>query len=485
MVMLLGSGCAVGPDFERPPAPDVANYTDEPLPEQTNAADVEGGEAQQFSKEEAISARWWESFGSEPLNALVEEAIRANPTMAAAQASLRQAQETVYASYSGFFPNIDFNTSATRQKIAGASFGDPFAPPQQFTLYNASVNVSYAFDFFGGIRRQAEYLQAQADYQGFQLEATYLTLIANVITTAVQEASLREQIVETQKIISIGQQQLRVLEDQFKMHAVTVTPLVSQKAAIAQAQASLAALRKERAQRYDQLAILCGHFPGEKLGIVLTLHSLHLPKTLPLSLPSHLVAQRPDIRSAEEQLHSASAQIGMATAAMLPQITLNGSYGAEATAGDTRLSSPSSRIWNLVGGLTQPIFHGGQLLHQRRAAVAGYEKAFAQYRNTILLAFQNVADTLNALQYDADALAAQVAGAHAATKGLDAAREQFGAGIIGYLLLLDAERNYQQASIGLIQARAQRYADTAALFQALGGGWWNKSIQENSGDGNS
>ncbi len=475
IITILNSGCAVGPDFKRPEAPAVTHYTNEPLPEETSFVDADGGTTQKIGDTHYIPAQWWKLFRSETLNQIVEEAINANPNIEAALATLRQARETLYASYSGFFPSFDLNGGATREQVSGGSFGNPFAPNSIFTLYNASVNVTYTFDFFGGIRRQVESLQAQANYQNFQYEATYLTLVANVVTAAIQEVSLREQIAETQKIIAIEKRQLGVLQDQFRLRAISITPVLLQRATLAQVQANLASLKKQQVQRYDQLAILCGRFPGEKMNALTKLSSLHLPEDLPLSLPSDLVRQRPDIRSAEEQLHAASAQVGIATAAMLPQITLNGSYGSQAVAGTDTLFTPASSIWNIGGAVMQPLFHGGQLLHQRRAAVAGYDKALAQYKNTVLTAFQNVADTLAALQYDADALVAQVDGAYAATRGMDVAQTQFKAGIIGYLSMLDTERTFEQARIGMIQAQASRYADTAALFQALGGGWWNSS----------
>ena len=406
------------------------------------------------------------------LNALIEQALKGNPDLQAAEASLRQAQENVYAGEGVFFPAIDANGGVTREKFSPAAFGNTGSPASLFTLYNASVSVSYGIDIFGGARREIEALQALADVQRYQREAAYLALTANVVTAAVQEASLKAQVKATQDIVDIQQHQLDVLQEQFNLGAITKLPVLAQEAALAQTQTALSLLQKQLSQQHSELAILTGHFPSEKLEEDFTLETLHLPEEIPVSLPSQLVEQRPDIQAAEAQLHAASADIGVATAAMLPQITLTGSYGWE-SASFSKVFSPSTNVWDLGAGLVQPIFHGGELLHQRRAAVAAYDKAEAQYRSAVLQAFKNVSDSLRALQFDADSLAAQDNAVRAASASLDMAQAQFKAGAISYLLLLDAERAYAQARIGQVQAQAARFADTAALFQALGGGWWN------------
>ena len=319
-----------------------------------------------------------------------------------------------------------------------------------------------------------ESLKAQADSQRFQLEATYLTLTSNVVAAAVQEAALRGQIAATKRIIEIQSQSLELLQRQYALGQVASSDVAAQEAALAQSQATLPPLEKQLAQQRDLLARLVGRFPSETIAEEFELSSLQLPQELPVSLPSKLVAQRPDVRSAEEQLHSASAEIGVSIANRLPNITLSANVGSSATA-ISQLFTSGTGFWALAANLTQPIFQGGTLLHRQRAAEAAYDQAAAQYRSTVLTAFQNVADTLHAIQSDADALKAAVAAERAAAKSLAIARSQLELGDISYLALLNAEQTYQQAMINLVQALANRYADTAALFQALGGGWWNRS----------
>ena len=471
---LIVAGCAVGPDFHRPAAPDVKGYTPQPLVKQTATANTAGGQAQQFLEGQDIPGQWWTLFHSESLNALVGKALNANPDLAAAQAALRQAQENVYAAEGTLFPSVNADGSGARQKNSGAQFGNPKNPGSLFTLYNASVNVSYGLDIFGLARRALESIEAQAEFQRYQLEAAYLTLTSNVVTTAVQEASLRGQIAAIQEIVKVEAEQLDVLQQQFDTGAIARTNVLAQQVTLAQTKANLPPLERQLALIRNQLTALAGEFPSQDLGVTVDLASLQLPQELPVSLPSRLVEQRPDIRAAEAQLHQASAQIGVATANMLPQFTLSGSIGSVATkVGD--LFTSGTGVWSLGANLAQPLFRGGTLTHQRRAAVASYDEAAAKYRSTVLAAFQNVADALRALQSDADALRAQSMAAQAASDSLNIAREQYKNGAISYLSLLNAQQAYQQTRVSLVQAQANRYADTAALFQSLGGGWWHRN----------
>jgi len=474
LVMATISACAVGPDFRSPDAPDVKGYAPETLPAQTAAIDTVGGQAQSFLPGEDIPAQWWTLFHSKALNHLVEEAIKANPDLAAAKAALLQAQENAYAAKGVFFPSLDAKGVALRQKTSGALFGSASGGSAQFDLFNASVDVSYVFDIFGGDRRNVEALQAQAESEHFQLEAAYLTLASNVVTAAIQEASLRGQIAATQDIIEAETQQLDLLQRQFNLGGASMTNVLAQKTRLAQTLAALPPLNKQLALVRNQLAALSGRFPSQDDGVVFELSALQLPHELPVSLPSRLVRQRPDIRSVEAQLHTASARIGVATADFFPKLAISGSYGTVATrAGD--LFSPGAGIWDIGANLLQPILHGGSNIHNRRAAVAAYNKAAAQYQSAVLTAFRNVADVLRSLQSDAEALQTQTRVVQAAAEQLDMAREQFRVGAIDNLLLLDAQREYEQARVSLVQVRANRYADTAALFQALGGGWWNRN----------
>ncbi|MGH7090368.1 MAG: efflux transporter outer membrane subunit, partial [Stellaceae bacterium] len=443
------AGCAVGPDFERPAAPSVSGYSREPQPELTTASNARAGAAQRFVRGMDIPGKWWTLFHSRPLNALIERALEANPSLQAAQATLREAQEELYAGGGALFPTVSASASSTREKISGASFGRTGQVPI-LTLNSASVSVSYLLDIWGGSRRELESLAAQANFERFELEATYLTLTSNVVTAAVQEASLRAQIAATQDIINIETQELTGLRRQFAVGAAANTAVLAQAAALAQARAQLPPLEKQLAQIRDQLTAYLGRLPSEEPSATFNLASFELPATLPLSLPSKLVEQRPDIRAAQAQLHEASAQIGVATANLLPQLTLSASYGSEAVG---TLLSPGSSIWSLGAGLTQPIFEGGTLLHRRRAAVAAYDAAAAQYRNTVVTAFQSVADVLRALHTDANGLNAEAAAERAAADSLAASRRQFRNGSISYLSLLNAEQSYQQARINLIQAQ--------------------------------
>ena len=471
--LLALAACAVGPDFKPQQAPEAAGYGPEGQKvAATASSDVAGGEAQKFETGRDIPGEWWKVFHSMELDNLIAEALRANPGLQGAQAALWQAKENVYAAQGKLMPQLDANSSATREQFSPAEFGGAGAP-FIFNLYQATINVSYTPDVFGGQRRAIEATSALADYQRFQLEATYLTLTANVVTAAVQEASLRGQIEATQDIIKAESDQLVVVQNQFNVGAAAKTDVLTQQSEVATTQATLPPLQKQLEQQRHILLALIGHFPNDTHGDRLSLASFHLPTNLPISLPSQLVEQRPDVRASESQLHQASAQIGVAIANRIPQFTLTGDWGY-AAATTAALVTPGALVWTAAASGTQPIFHGFTLLHQQRAAEAAYDQAEAQYRSTVLTAFQNVADALRALQLDAATLKAQRNALRAASETLDLARGQYRLGAITYITLLDAQRSYQQARLAVVQAQAARFADTAALFQALGGGWWNR-----------
>ncbi|SPF32189.1 putative efflux pump outer membrane [Syntrophobacter sp. SbD1] len=468
------SSCAVGPDFQKPASPEVAGYTPGPLPAQTASGDVHGGEAQRLVQEMDIPAQWWTLFHSKPLSGLVEQAIKKNPDLESAQAALRVARENVYAQEGALWPSVAASYNASQQKVPGQLGAPTASGAYTYSLHTAQVTVAYTPDVFGGTRRQIESLEAQAGSQRFQLEATYLTLSSNVVAAAIQEAGLRGQIAATKKIIDIEIHSLELLKRQYSLGQVAKADVVAQEAALSQAQATLPPLEKQLAQQRDLLSRLAGRFPTDALTEQFEISSLELPQELPVSLPSKLVEQRPDVRSAEELMHSAGAQIGVAVANRLPNIPLSADIGSSATQ-IAQLFTPGTGFWTLAANVTQPIFQGGTLLHRQRAAEEAYKQAEAQYRSTVLTAFQNVADALYAIQSDADAVKAALAAEKAAAQSLDIARRQLELGDISYLALLNAEQTYQQASLNLAQALSNRYADTAALFQALGGGWWNRS----------
>ena len=466
-------GCAVGPDFRPPQAPDVKSYTDAEMPEQTAAAPVTGGNAQHFNQGEKIPRQWWGLFRSQALDRLIHLALHDNPTVAAAQATLREAQENFRAQFGAtWYPSVDASLSAGRQRFGGASFGQSGGHATIFSLYNASVNVSYLLDIFGGARRELEAFKAQVDYQDFQLQGTYLTLTANTVTTAIKEASLRTRLQTAREILEDQQQAFRLVQRQYQTGSISQTDVLAQKAQLARTQATLPPLEKELAQTRHQLAVLVGRFPSDAGGLPrFDLHELELPVDLPVSLPSDLVRQRPDIQSAEALLHAASARVGVATANLYPRITLTGSFGSETNDfGD--LFKGDTTVWSLGAGLLQPLFHGGELTAKRRAAVAAFQQALALYRQTVFQAFLDVADVLRALESDARTLKAQSEVTAASRDTLKLTQEQFRFGAVSYLSLLDAQRQYQQARLDEVQAQAARFADTAALFQALGGGWW-------------
>jgi NodT family efflux transporter outer membrane factor (OMF) lipoprotein len=474
--MILG-GCAVGPDFKRPEAPANAgnSYTPAPMPAETVSTDGASGTsgiAQRFVQSREIPAQWWTLFHSDALDQLIRSALEKNPSMDSAQAALREAQENYNAQVgNALYPTVSGQLGMTREHAS------PFAivpgGPRVFNLYNASVNVSYGIDLFGGARRALEGLEASVDYQRYQVEATYLTLTSNIVTTAVKEASLRAQLQATHEVIDAQQKQSELLEKQFELGAIPRSTLLLQRNQLAQTMATLPALEKSLALTRHQLSVLAGKLPSEEGMPEFQLDSLTLPQDLPVSLPSELVRQRPDIQASEALLHEASAAVGVATANQYPQLTLNGTYGSSNTKFHD-LFANGTTFWSIGAALTQPIFNGGALSAKKRAAVAAYDQAAAQYRATVLTAFQNVADTLRALELDAATLKAQSEAESLAHESLDLATKQYQLGAISYLTLLDAQRTYQQAHISLVQAQAARYADTAALFQALGGGWWNR-----------
>ena len=477
-VSLICSGCLVGPNYHTPEAPSSTTYTSTQFPSKTASVPGPGGAAQHLVLGQEIPAEWWTLFHSASLDQLVRQALSDNPTLAAAQATLRQSQETLNALVgSVLYPKVDASASVTSEKISGAEFGLPNEKFPSFTLYNASVNVSYALDFFGGARRELEALKSQVDFQRFQLEGAYLTITSNIVTTAVKEASLRAQIQALHEIITALQTQFDLVELQFKLGGVARTDVLAQRAQLAQTRATLPPLEKELEQTRHLLSVFVGRFPSQSAVLPeFTLDQMQLPAELPISLPSSLVHQRPDIRASEALLHAASAQVGVATANQYPQINLTGSLGSMSVSSGT-LFSTGTGVWSLGAGLLQPVFHGGQLSAERRAAVAAYDQAMAQYRSVILQAFQNVADVLRALDADAETLKAQADADESAHTTLELTQRQFQLGGVSYLSLLNAERLYQQTRIDLIQAQATRYADTAALLQALGGGWWNRDEQ--------
>ena len=467
-------GCAVGPDFRRPDAPALERYTREPLPGGTAAADAATGGAQRFLQGGEVRADWWTLFGSRELNALVESALANNPGVLSAQAALRKAQALARAQEGRLFPVVTAGYARTRAKDSdalGSVLAQPPAGP--YTLHTAQVAVGYVPDVFGGLQRQAESARAQAEAQRFVLEATYLTLTTNVVAAAVQEASLRAQLAAARDVVRANARSLEILRRQFDAGQVAGLDVRAQEAALAQSEQAVPPLQRQLEQVHDLIAALCGRFPSDA-GPTLELSALGLPQELPVSVPSKLVEQRPDVRAAESLLHAASADVGAATANLLPQFSITAARGGAATAFGQMLAG-GNPFWSVAGGVAQTLFAGGTLRAQKRAAEAAYDQAAADYRAAVIAAVQNVADVLYALQADADALAAAARSERAARSTLDVVQRQLEVGQVNVLALLNAQQAHQQALAALAQARAARLADTAALFQALGGGWWNRT----------
>ena len=474
LASVLIAGCAVGPNFKRPAAPDVSEYTANPLSTTVAAANVSSGQAQHFANGGDISADWWTLFHSRPLTDLIELSLANNHDLKAAQAALSVARENVLAQRGVYFPSVSGSFSATRQRQSGQISPALNSNAFLYNLFTPQVSVSYVPDVFGLNRRTTESLQAQQQEVRFQMIATYTTLTANVVVTAIQEASIQMQIDATHRLIDLNSNMLQILQYQFEKGYANRLDVAAQEAQLAQVAATLPPLLKQSAQLHDQLAVLAGRFPNHASDEKFELSTLQLPQDLPVSLPSELVAQRPDVLQAEANLHDASAKIGIAIANRLPNILLTANAGSTAAAMN-QLFTSGTGFWAVGAAATAPIFQGGTLLHQERAAKAAYAQAAEQYRSTVLTAFQNVADTLTAIEEDAAALKAAADAADAAKITLDLAQRQLQDGYAGYLALLSAEQSYQQDRISLVQAQAARYADTAALFQALGGGWWHRA----------
>ena len=471
---LITAGCAVGPDFKRPAPPAADGYTPEPLAPESAVAAIPGGEMQRFVRDLDIPAQWWTLFRSPALNSLVEQALRANPGLAAAQAALRVAQENYLAQRGALFPTVDASFTPTRQKVAPALTSPLNSGASIFSLHTAQISVAYVPDVFGGVRRQVESAGAAAEAQRYELEATYLTLSANVVTAALQEASLRAQVGATEEIVRLLSEQVALMQRQFELGAIAEANVIAQRVLLAQAQATLAPLRKQLAQQRNLLTALAGRFPSDEVAEKFDFTTVQLPVELPVTLPAKLVEQRPDVRAAEAQLHVAAADVGVATANLLPQFNITANVGSVASE-LSALFGAGSGFWTVAGSVTQPVFHGGALLHRKRAAEAAYDQAAAQYRSTVIGAMQNVADTLRALQFDALALQGALDAKLLAQENLSIARRQYELGDISYLGLINVQQAYFQTVLALVQAQANRYADTAGLFQALGGGWWNRS----------
>lgn len=480
------SGCASGPDYKRPDAPATTGYTVQPIAAQLSSASSTLDTEQHFVVAQDIPYDWWTLFQSQPLNALIERALKANPSIEAAQAALRQAHENVVAQQGFFFPTVGVNYSPSRNKLAGNTGGNSPGlqqdgttiqstpdSPAYYNFHTAQLSVGYVPDVFGLNRRLVESAQAQEEWQQMQLQAAHVTLVSNVAAAAFQEASLRAQIAATNTVISINRENLGIMRQQLQLGFVGEIDVAAQEAVLAQSEQALPPLTKQLEQTRDLIRALAGNLPDQDVPETFELTDLHLPEELPLSLPSKLVEQRPDVRAAEAQLHVASAQYGVAIANKMPQFMVTANVGGMASSPAWMFQSGGT-FFNLTGNVSQIIFDGGTLRAKSRAAEQALLQAGAQYRSTVITALQNVADTLHAIQSDADALKAAMTAEQASQTVLTLTRKQYQSGYISYQNLLAAQQSYQLSAISLVQAQSTRLGDTAALYQALGGGWWNR-----------
>lgn len=470
-IALVCAGCTVGPDFRTPDAPTVQRYTTTP---DAPAIALPGTTEPTLAAGRDVPSEWWTLFGSPALDALVARALANSPTLGQAAARLAQAEEERRARTGALdYPSVNATLGVNRERVDPATFGFPEAPvPGPFTLYSAGLQVSYTFDIFGGSRRELEALAAEVDYQRYELEAARLTLAASVAATAIRRAGLLAQIETTQRILAAQRRQQDITEQRYALGGVALLDVENQRSLLAQTQSALPPLVAAHAQAGHLLAIYTGVAPGDAELPALTLSELRLPAELPLSLPSQLAQQRPDIRASEALLHKASANVGVATANLYPRITLS------ASASPTQLSlsdlvSSGLNIWSVGANLLQPVFRAGELTARKRAAVAAFEQAQAAYRESVLQGLRNVADVLRALEGDTQALAARSAQTAHADAAYRIAMGRYDDGGVSQLAVLDAERQRLNAGLARLQAQADRYADTVALLQALGGGWWN------------
>ena len=462
--LILGIGCAVGPNFERPEAPTQQQY----VPHQAAATSPADSLVQRFETDAGVPTNWWTLYGSPQLNAVMNDALTNNANLAAAQASLRHSQELLRAGYGVFFPQLDGNGSADRRRFSGQQFG--INTTSVFNLFTLQSTVSYALDVWGGERRQIEALQAQADVQRYTLAGTYLSLTGNIVNTIVARAAYRAQIEKTEELVKLEAEQVDITTAQAKAGTIPWVNLLAIKSQLAALQATLPPLRQKHDQADHLLAALAGHTAADWTAPNVDLAEIKLPLDLPATVPSELVRQRPDILTAEASLHQASAEIGVATAALLPSFTLSANAGLNSK-NIADLFMSSSGFWAFGGGLTAPLFHGGTLWYQRKAAFEAHQQAFEQYRQTVLGAFQQVADALQGLGNDAELVRAQSDQLAASGEQLHLIQLNYQAGTANYLQVLLADGQYHQAVIGHLQAQAQRLQDTAALYLALGGGW--------------
>ncbi len=468
------SGCAVGPDFKPQAPPATARYLSDPAGDRVPGHPI--------ARTAEIPPQWWELFRSPALNRIVEDGIAHNADLAAAEAAVRVAQANALAQRGALFPSVTGNFDPSRQKVPVDLQSPLESNAHLLSLHTGQVTVSYLADVWGGTRRLVESTNSQAEMRAFQREGVYLTLASNIALAAIEEGRLRGHIAATRRVLGLQTEVLKLLRRQQEQGQIAQTDVAAQETAVAQTRLLLPELEKQLAQQRHLLSFLTGRLSSDAPKETFDLGSFRMPRRLPLSLPADLVRQRPDIQAAEANFHSTNAMIGVAIANRLPQITLTGNAGA-ASAQFAQLATPGSALWMIAGSAAQTIFDAGTLANKQRAAEEEANQSLAQYRSVVLAAFQNVADVLRALQAGTRAISAAADAERSATESITLVRKQVDQGQISVPLLLAAQQAYLQTSLARLDAQAAQLANAVALFQALGGGWWNRDDHKQAGLG--
>jgi NodT family efflux transporter outer membrane factor (OMF) lipoprotein len=464
-ILILLCGCAAGPDFVRPAAPRSQGYTESAAAFEGAAGAAAG--AQRVVLGARVAPDWWGLFRSDALDELVREALAGSPSIAAARSTLAQEEELTAAAAGARYPQADLTAGTGRQKY-GKEFLGPLTAPPPFTYFAAGAAVNYTFDAAGGIARSLEERRALLEYAHQELRAAHLALSGNVVAQAIAIGSAGARLRAINELLEEDRRNLKLVQTSFDAGNTTRVDVLFAQSQLANDETLLPPAAQELAMARHALAVLVGRAPAEWAPPPLDFAELSLPATLPVSLPSELVRQRPDILAAEAALHAATAQVGVATANLYPHITLTGSAGQQALTLNTLLSSGNG-VWRLAGGLTAPLFDGGTLRAARRADIDAMRARAAMYQEAVLQGLRQVADVLTGIEHDAELLAAETRALQAAQASLNLARESYRAGNVGVLQVLDAERAYSRARLEDVRVQAQRYADTAELYLALGG----------------
>ena len=460
--MGMGGCAAVGPDFVRPTAPPATRYTRDTL----HAEDASEGDTQHIALGHEIEGNWWTLFQSNAIELVVKQALESNRSLVASMATLAQAQELALARAGSQYPQVGLAAAAGRQQYGKEFLGPIGIPP--FTYFAVGPTVSYTLDYTGGVARGVEQQYALAEVEQHQRDAAYLTVTGQAVMQTLVIASVRAQIDTVEIILLQDRDNLQLVQSAFDNGSVAREDVVSAQSQIANDMTLLPPLRQDLAKARHALSVVLGRAPASELPDDVGLGQITLPLQLPVSLPSELAHRRPDILAAEARLHAATSAVGVAQSNLYPKIQLSASAGQQSLKAD-QLFDRAGNAWSIVSGLTAPIFDGGTLRAEKRAAVDAMRASAATYEQTVLEAFAQVADLLEGLDHDAEQLDAQDHAQQAAQSSLELARISYKEGNAGVLRVLDAERSYQQARLGYVRAVAQRYLDTVQLFLALGG----------------